>query len=118
MSKTRKNIVIKSKHYPLYIGSKSQVWHGTAYKNKSGLTKSDLLYNSKSGRIVSRKKHNIAKRQKHLIRAGYVTKKGVFQLARKTHGGFRNRWRRFNGKLPRKYTGGSNKILPLNPGNI
>ena len=63
-------------------GSRAEVWHGTAKKTQGGLTKSDLLMN-KHGRIVSRKKHNTAKREKRLVKAGYLTKKGHFGFIKK-----------------------------------
>lgn len=59
------------------IGSRAQVWHGTAKKTKGGLTKSGLMKN-KHGRIVSKKMHFTAKKQNRLVKAGYVTKKGHF----------------------------------------
>lgn len=58
-------------------GTRAQVWHGTARHTSGGLTKSDLMKN-KSGRIVSRKKHNSAKKDNRLVKAGYKTKKGTF----------------------------------------
>jgi len=68
---------IKGKSYELLVGSRAQVHHGTAYKTAGDLTKSDLLMN-KHGRIVSSKKHNTAKREKRLVKAGYLTRKGKF----------------------------------------
>lgn len=59
------------------IGSRAEVWHGNANHTSGGLKKSDLMKN-KSGRIVSRKKHNVAKRENRLVKAGYGTKKGTF----------------------------------------
>jgi hypothetical protein len=59
------------------IGTRAQVWHGTAKKTPGGLTKSDLMKN-KSGRIVSRAKHNTAKKEMRLVKYGYGTKKGKF----------------------------------------
>ena len=59
------------------IGTRAQVWHGTARKTSGGLTKSDLMQN-KAGRIVSRAKHNTAKREMRLVKHGYGTKKGEF----------------------------------------
>lgn len=47
------------------IGSKVQVWHGTAERTSGGLTKSDLMKN-KRGKIVSRKKSLAAKRHSNL----------------------------------------------------
>ena len=59
------------------VGSRAQVWHGTAKHTSGGLTKAQLMMN-KSGRIVSRKKHASAKRDNRLVKAGYKTKKGHF----------------------------------------
>ncbi len=41
------------------------------------MTKKDLMKN-RWGRIVSKRKHNLAKKNKSLAKAGYVTKKGKF----------------------------------------
>ena len=68
---------IKGKSYELLVGSRAQVHHGTAYKTAGDLTKSNLLMN-KHGRIVSSKKHASAKREKRLVKAGYLTRKGKF----------------------------------------
>ena len=59
------------------VGSRAQVWHGTAKHTSGGLNKSHLMKN-KAGRIVSRKKHASAKRDNRLAKAGYKTKKGHF----------------------------------------
>lgn len=59
------------------VGSRAQVWHGTAKHTSGGLMKSQLMMN-KSGRIVSRKKHASAKRDNRLVKAGFKTKKGHF----------------------------------------
>ena len=58
-------------------GTRAEVMHGTALRTSGGLTKSDLKYN-KSGRIVSKKKSQQAKKEKRLEIAGYKTKKGEF----------------------------------------
>ena len=78
------------------VGSKAQVYHGTADKTAGGLTKKDLMQN-KHGRIISRRKHALGKTsaKKHLFAAGYKPKKGTFKLFRK--GG---------GKKTRKQRGG------------
>jgi hypothetical protein len=68
---------IKGKSYEMLMGSRAQVWHGTAYKTSGGLKKSDLLQN-KNGRLVSKAKHETAKKEKRLVKAGYGTKKGKF----------------------------------------
>jgi hypothetical protein len=44
-------------HKTLKIGSRRQVYNGSAEKTPGGLTKSDLIKN-KHGRIVSAKKHH------------------------------------------------------------
>jgi hypothetical protein len=59
------------------IGSRAQVMHGNANKTSGGLTKKQLKYN-KQGKIVSRKASALAKKNNRLVKAGYVTKKGVF----------------------------------------
>jgi len=76
------------------IGSRAQVWHGTAKKTSGGLTKSDLMKN-KSGRIVSRAKHNTAKKEMRLVKHGYGTKKGKFGFVKM--GSRKNRSRRMKG---------------------
>jgi DVNP family len=61
------------------VGSKAQVWHGTAKHTSGGLTKGDLMKHK--GRIVSRKKHALGKKAfKNLVKAGYKPKKGTFKL--------------------------------------
>jgi len=69
--------VVKGKGFEMLIGTRAQVWHGTAFKTSGGLTKGDLFQN-KAGRIVSRAKYMTAKKEKRLVRAGYGTKKGKF----------------------------------------
>jgi hypothetical protein len=58
------------------IGSRRQVWNGTAKKTSGGLTKSDLMMSH--GRIVSKSKHFSAKKEMRLLKYGYGTKKGKF----------------------------------------
>jgi len=73
---------VAGKTYEMLIGTRAQVWHGTAFKTTGGLTHSDLMKN-KTGRIVSKSKHNSAKREKRLVKAGYLTKKGHFGFVKK-----------------------------------
>ena len=61
------------------VGSRAEVWNGTAKKTSGGLLKKDLKKN-KRGRIVSKKMSNRAKKEKRLEKAGYKTKKGKFTL--------------------------------------
>jgi hypothetical protein len=68
---------VSGKTFDVLIGTRAQVWHGTAYKTTGGLCKSDLMKN-KAGRIVSKAKHMTAKKEKRLVKAGFLTKKGQF----------------------------------------
>lgn len=64
------------------VGTKAQVWHGTARHTSGGLTKKDLMKHK--GRIVSKKKHAAGKKAvNRLRRLGYVAKKGTFKLFKK-----------------------------------
>ena len=73
------------------IGSRAEVWHKTAYKTAGDLKRSDLMMN-KNGRIVSKKKHNTAKKEKRLEKAGFFAQKGKFGFVKKTprRGGLNN----------------------------
>ena len=73
---------INNHKYSVLIGSRAQVWHGTAYKTTGELTKSHLFQN-KRGRIVSKKKHTKAKKEKRLQKYGYYTKKGKFGFVKR-----------------------------------
>lgn len=73
---------VAGKTYDSLIGTRAQVWHGTAYKTSGGLTHNDLMKN-KAGRIVSKTKHNTAKRENRLVKAGFVTRKGHFGFVKK-----------------------------------
>ncbi len=62
------------------VGSKAQVWHGTADHTSGGLKKKDLM-KTKKGRIVSKKKHAAGlKAIKKLYAKGYKPSKGTFKL--------------------------------------
>jgi len=79
--------MVGGKKYKLTVGSRAQVFNGTAYKTgygKKGLKKSDLIQN-KHGRIVSRKKHAYGKSKglKQLHAKGYFTRKGKFGAIKK-----------------------------------
>jgi hypothetical protein len=76
---------VNGKKYDSLIGSRAQVMHGTAYKTSGGLKKTNLIMN-KAGRIVSKKKHETAKKEKRLLKAGYGTKKGQFGFVKLGHG--------------------------------
>ena len=68
---------------PPAVGTKAQVYHGTAKHTSGGLTRKDLM-KTKKGRIVSRKKHAAGKKAlERLVKAGYKAKKGKFSLFKK-----------------------------------
>lgn len=73
---------VSGKTFDVLIGTRAQVWHGTAYKTTGGLCKTDLMKN-KAGRIVSKAKHMSAKKDKRLVKAGFLTKKGHFGFIKK-----------------------------------
>jgi len=68
---------VNGKKYKVLIGSRQQVFNGTAYKTTGGLKKSDILMN-KWGRIVSASKHASAKSENRLKKHGYTAEKGKF----------------------------------------
>jgi hypothetical protein len=70
--------------YEMLEGSRAQVWHHNAHQTPGGLTRMHLIMN-KHGRIVSKKKHATAKREKRLVKAGFLTKKGSFGYVKKAH---------------------------------
>lgn len=55
------------------VGSRAEVWHGTARHTSGGLTKAQL-FKDKYGNIKSKRKSAMAKRQNHL--GGYKLPKG------------------------------------------
>jgi hypothetical protein len=67
----------KGQKFKELFGSREQVMNGTAYKTEGGLKIDDLIMN-KNGRIVSKKKHYTAKKEKRLEKHGYFAKKGKF----------------------------------------
>ena len=76
---------VAGKKYDKLVGSRAEVWHHTAFKTcygKDCLKRHDIIMN-KHGRLVSRKKHNTAKKEKRLQAHGYFTKKGSFGWVKK-----------------------------------
>lgn len=60
------------------VGSRAEVFHGSAQRTTGRLTKDDLMKN-KAGRIVSRKRHEAGKGALRYLHAkGYIAIKGVF----------------------------------------
>lgn len=74
---------IKGKKYPELFGSREQVMNQTAYKTEGNLTIDNLMMN-KWGRIVSKLKHNTAKKERRLEKYGYFAKKGKFGYVKKS----------------------------------
>jgi hypothetical protein len=91
----------------LTIGSRRQVWNGTAKRTSGGLTKSDLIMSH--GRIVSKSKHFSAKKEMRLLKYGYGTQKGKFGYVKLDS----KKGKR--GKRSRKMRGG---MASLNPSGI
>jgi hypothetical protein len=106
--------VVQGKSYEMLIGSRAQVWHGTAYKTSGGLTKNNIMQN-KSGRIVSKSKHNTAKRERRLVKAGYGTKKGKFGFVRLGKTGKNSKGRKSRGSRSRRQKGGNGVNYALSP---
>jgi hypothetical protein len=69
------------------VGSRAQVWHGTAKHTSGGLMKKHLMKNPKNGRIVSKAKHFTAKKE-------YAKKLGKYPKYTKADGGPKRRTRR------------------------
>jgi len=66
------------------VGSKAEVYHGSAVHTSGGLKKHQLMM-TKRGRIVSKKQHMAGKKAvKRLFAAGYKPKKGTFKLFHKS----------------------------------
>lgn len=90
---------IKSKKYRELFGSRRQVWNGTAYKTSGNLTKSDFIMNDQS-RIVSKKKHVTAKKEKRLEKYGFFAEKGKFGYVRKSMRKSRKNMKKGGSQLP------------------
>ena len=95
-------------------GSRAEVWHGTAKKTSGNLTKNNLMMN-KHGRIVSKKKHFTAKKEKRLVKAGFLTKKGHFGFIKDTKSHKRGRPRSASHKRGRP-KGTHNKLHRMKGG--
>jgi len=101
--------MVSGHSYEMLIGTRAQVWHGTAYKTSGGLCKSDLLQN-KAGRIVSKSKHSTAKRERRLVKAGYGTKKGKFGYVKLSKKG--RKMTKKGGKSRRQRGGMMQQLMP------
>jgi hypothetical protein len=87
-SRHHKRSTRSKRSFKRQVGSRRQVWEHVAHHTSGGLTRSKLMKNRKTRRIVSKKKHAIGVRlRKQALRAGYFTKKGVFGLFKRTDSG-------------------------------
>jgi hypothetical protein len=103
--------MVSGKSYDMLIGTRAQIWHGTAYKTTGGLTKSNIMMN-KSGHLVSKSKHASAKKENRLVKAGFGTKKGKFGFVKLNVTSKRGR----KGKKGKKGMKGGNGVnYSLNP---
>lgn len=98
--------------YQQVIGSRRQVWNGSAHHTSGGLTRGQLFM-TKNGRIVSKSKHFSAKKDKRLIKAGYGTRKGKFGFVMLNGKG--KKGSRKNKTMKKR--GGYAGHLPLSPDN-
>jgi len=116
---TNGKYVIQGRKYETLTGSRAQVMHGTAYKTTGDLTKNDLIQN-KNGRIVSKKKHNLEKRVKRLIKAGYGTRKGHFGAVRLSghHSSSHKRFSRKRSSKRRRHMRGGNQVVAYNDSGV
>jgi hypothetical protein len=64
----------------MVVGTRAQVWHGTADRTSGGLKKSDLVM--KNGRIKSKRASRSAKNNQNLKKSGWTFKKGEFGAVR------------------------------------
>ena len=96
---------IHGRRYKHLRGSRVQVWIQNGYETEGGLKKHQLLRN-RHGRIVSRKKHRTAKREKgsRFRKAGYdLQRRGHGFGPRKLTGGRRRRSRRRTRRRSRRH---------------
>ena len=90
------------------VGTKAEVFHGTAKHTSGGLHKKDLMKHK--GRIVSRKKHAAGKKAiQHLFKLGYKPTKGTFKTMRK--GSARSTRRRRGGFFAEDMSGNAANTL-------
>lgn len=97
------------------VGTKAEVYHGSADHTASYLYKKDLM-KTKRGRIVSKKQHAAGKKAvKRLFALGYKPKKGKFIAMRKSmvDGRKRRHTKKRGGAagIPTEFSSGIDKAL-------
>lgn len=65
----------------MVVGSKAQVFHGTADRTSGGLKQKDL-FKDKNGNIKSKRASKSAKKNQNLKKAGWTHQKGKFGAVR------------------------------------
>ena len=83
------------------VGSRVQVWHGTATRTSGGLTKAQL-FQDKYGNLKSRKASSLAKRKQNLRKHGWGVQKGRFGAVRLGSSPRRSRRSRSSRRSPRR----------------
>ena len=78
------------------VGTRAQVWHGTADRTSGGLKKADLVM--KNGRIKSRRASRSAKKNQNLKKAGWTFKKGEFGAVKIEDKGVATKKKKTSGK--------------------
>ena len=63
------------------VGSRVQVWNGTAHHTSGGLQRKDMMMSH--GRIVSKSRHELGKKNKTFKKLTALTKRGKFKLISK-----------------------------------
>jgi hypothetical protein len=103
------------------VGTRAEVWHGSARHTSGGLTKKHLMKN-KHGRIVSRRKHASGKRTiKRLFALGYKPHKGTFKAFHRSssHRRSSSKKRRHTRRRRGGFAEGVQSNLPrMNPAHI
>lgn len=89
------------------VGTRAQVWHGTADRTSGGLKKSDLVM--KNGRIKSKRASLSAKKNQNLKKAGWTFKKGEFGAVRIEDKGVATKKKKTSGKKKRSKRRGSKR---------
>lgn len=84
----------------MVVGTRAQVWHGTADRTSGGLKKSDLIM--KNGRIKSKKASRSAKSNQNLKKAGWTFKKGEFGAVKIEDKGVTTKKKARSGKKKRR----------------
>ena len=89
------------------VGTRAQVWHGTADRTSGGLKKSDLVM--KNGRIKSKRASRSAKKNQNLKNAGWTFKKGEFGAVKIEDKGAATKKKKASGKKKRSKRRGSKR---------